>query len=623
MTMRRVLLLLLATALTTGMAGSAELQPLPAVSSDAVPEEMRAQLEEQVLLVQGLLGEPDSDPLELAEAFGSLGKTFNFLDLTGVARVAWSNAAAIAPEDPRWHYYLGVLDRLEGRLPEAIERLERVVELRPDNLPALIRLGRTHLVSGEPDKAAEYFGAVLELEPGSSAALYGLGRTAAAAGRTDEALELLQEALVGQPEGSVVHYDLGMVYRRQGELELAGQQLARNRGVAVTFPDPWAAQLIPGAPSAHFHVWVALDALRAGDLTSAVEDLERARDLEPASPWIRYNLARAYERGGNTAQAREELKVALALDSDYRDAHFGLAQILAASGDFEAAVRHFERAREIDPLDRAAHLELAVALSRLDQTARALSEISALIEDAPNYAPARLARATLLAQMGRVAEAGAAAEEILGADASPAERAEAHLLLARLHQGSGSGEAERHYRQALDLDPTSEGAGLSLAMLLGRQGRFADAAVEFNRLVAANPDNADYRIGQTMALLLGQDYDSAAAALESAHADLPGRDEVSLLLARFLATCPDDALRSGERALQLAMGGPGSPQTLDRVETLAMALAELGRFEEAIGIQRQVVAQLTENGLPVEQSRRYLTSYEAGRPIRAPWLGGG
>ena len=56
-------------------------------------------------------------------------------------------------------------------------------------------------------------------------------------------------------------------------------------------------------------------------------------------------------------------------------------------------------------------------------------------------------------------------------------------------------------------------------------------------------------------------------------------------------------------------------------ETLAMALAEVGRFEEAVLVQRQVLTEIEPRGdtSQLAKARRWLESYEAGRAVRAPW----
>ena len=61
--------------------------------------------------------------------------------------------------------------------------------------------------------------------------------------------------------------------------------------------------------------------------------------------------------------------------------------------------------------------------------------------------------------------------------------------------------------------------------------------------------------------------------------------------------------------------------TLEHAETLAMALAEMGRFDEAIELQTRVVTESERRGQSAVASRasRRLESYQRGEPYRSPW----
>ena len=88
-------------------------------------------------------------------------------------------------------------------------------------------------------------------------------------------------------------------------------------------------------------------------------------------------------------------------------------------------------------------------------------------------------------------------------------------------------------------------------------------------------------------------------------------------LARFLATCPDDSVRNGieaiSRAEQLNVLLSGQdPHTLD---ILAMAYAEVGRFDDAIATAQR--AQQTANAMQLDKLKQEidqrLTMYRDGR----------
>ena len=99
-----------------------------------------------------------------------------------------------------------------------------------------------------------------------------------------------------------------------------------------------------------------------------------------------------------------------------------------------------------------------------------------------------------------------------------------------------------------------------------------------------------------------------------------GKHTVGNNLAWLLATHPNDSLRNGAEALELATAvvaatGGENPQTLD---TLAAAQAETGDLPAAIGtIGRAIaIARAARAGAVVEQLGERLESYRAGRPFR-------
>jgi protein O-mannosyl-transferase len=91
-------------------------------------------------------------------------------------------------------------------------------------------------------------------------------------------------------------------------------------------------------------------------------------------------------------------------------------------------------------------------------------------------------------------------------------------------------------------------------------------------------------------------------------------------LAWTLATLPDAALRNGAEAVALAQHAvelsDGQQPTL--FGTLAAALAEQGRFSDAIAVAEQAVklAKAQGNTEAVDLFRAHLKQYRDGRPYR-------
>ena len=89
-------------------------------------------------------------------------------------------------------------------------------------------------------------------------------------------------------------------------------------------------------------------------------------------------------------------------------------------------------------------------------------------------------------------------------------------------------------------------------------------------------------------------------------------------LARLLSTCPDDKLRDGKRALELArnaieLTGGKDASALD---ALAAACAETGDFARAVELQKKALADAAFEKEHGASARERLKRYEQKRPWR-------
>jgi hypothetical protein len=94
-----------------------------------------------------------------------------------------------------------------------------------------------------------------------------------------------------------------------------------------------------------------------------------------------------------------------------------------------------------------------------------------------------------------------------------------------------------------------------------------------------------------------------------------------MALARLLVASPDPKVRDGARGLKMSQELYAAWANINRTDLLAVALAENGRFAEAIEKQRPVVAECDDVGGPQLRRRleRALHALEAKQPYREPW----
>jgi tetratricopeptide (TPR) repeat protein len=207
-----------------------------------------------------------------------------------------------------------------------------------------------------------------------------------------------------------------------------------------------------------------------------------------------------------------------------------------------------------------------------------------------NNALAHLNLGEALQEQQRSAEALAHYQEVL--KLSPARR-EAYNNIARIYTDEGRpGEALEYSRTAVRLNPRSPSLHTSLGIVLSELKRFDEAQAEFSEALRLDGGNVPAHF-MTARTYLKQGNDAAAlpqlrAALQLAPDDF----QIVIFTARVLASDPDPQVRDANGALALTeqarkIAGDAHPLVLD---TLAMALAEAGRFSEAAQAEQQAVA---------------------------------
>lgn len=592
--------------------------PRPDLQSadDAVRDQVEAALEQLELLTQ-----PEVSARSLAEAYAQLGRLGLLYELLEMASAAFTNAHSLEPDRDEWLYYLAVVSESQGDVEAAVVRLEELLERAPNDVAALIRLGRLEFERRQIEAARSAFSAALESSPESAAALDGRAQIAQLQGDLETAVKLYLEVLDQQPRASAVRYRLAMAYRDLGNLEQARRLLAESGSTPVTFPDPRMTEVEKLAVGPGVHMVRGNTAFVRRDYAAAAAHYQRAVAADPADLQARRALASALTRLGQLEQAMSMYKQILGEHPGDPVAHYNLGTIYAERGDVDVAITHLEAASQASPEYLDAHLNLALALEEAGRLAEAATHATRAAALDPQDLGVRLQLARLLYRTGRVDQASAEAREILTLDP---ENSGAHLVLGI--QASERGDlssAIPHLEAATGGDDdVAVQAAHRLGMLLGQAGRYPEAATAFGRAAALTPEDPELRFAQATALMLAQREQRALEVLEDAVREFPHSHSLKHALARLLATATADQVRDGHRALELAGQVFEAQPSIDHAETVAMALATLGRFEEAAGWQLRVIGRARAGAqtqrMPALEDR--LRSYREREPVRSPWL---
>lgn len=610
-----------------------ELLPIEEPTIDGMDASVQDQLRGAWTELRQMSADPSQDLELLAEAYSGIGQIYLAYDLVTPAAAALENALRLTPQDWRSRYLLGSLQQNEGRLQEAADLLADVVIEDPvaeagpstvERVAAWIRLGNVRLDLDDPEAATAAFSAALELDSASPAASAGLGKSAALRGDATAAVRYFERALELQPEATALHYPLAIALRELGQMDAARQQLAARGNVEAAFPDPVAQAVLSLASGSGVHLMFGNRALRQGKVELAIERYRRALDINPRSPEAHRALAAAHEHLGHRQEAVEHYSSALALAPDNPASHYNLGTILVEQGDDEQAMRHFQAALRLAPDYDNARFNLAAVLARNGRYGEALPHYEVLLSREGSDHAIRFYAAHTLQNLGQHDRANALLRQLLQEDG---DRPRARLALARGLLATGDVDAARQQLELLLETPSLPSeqllAGyLELARLQAQQRHWDAAVTSFDQALQLDNGNPSAHFGRAMALLLAERYGAASEALETANRTLPEDRELRHLLARFLATCPVRDLRHGQRALEMAFDLLQQQPRLDIAQTVGMALAEQGRFDEAVVWQERLLAQAQQAQAVelVPQLQEDLRRYRLGHAVVAPWL---
>ena len=423
------------------------------------------------------------------------------------------------------------------------------------------------------------------LAPAEARWPYYLGHLYKLRGEAAKSASSFERALAAQPNDVATLVWLGNEY------------LEDNRPEAAEPVFKKALSLQPQSAAAYSGL--GRTALARKSYSDAVAALEHALELSPKASALEYPLALAYRGLGQTDKAEAHVrqrgdKEAVPVDP-WMDDLRGMVRSAVAfenrglraldSGDYVAAERDFRQALIFAPDNPALRHELATALIVAGKTKEAFDEFTEITRRSPGYARAHYSLGVLLVSQGRLKE------------------------------------AVDRFGVAVKADPEYAGAELQLAEALRRTGRASEALPHYSRAIELDPAAAEAHLGYAMALARLNRYREARESLIEAGRAHPDQPALAQALARLLAAAPDDRVRDGRQALEIVQGLMKKPHDIDVYEAMAMTLAELGQYDQAIQWQQGAIAAAGRSGRPDLGARfaENLKLFEDHRPCRSPW----
>ena len=158
---------------------------------------------------------------KLSRAYLTLAQVYSYQQRFSDSTTALTNALEVNPDDTeariRLGYFLGAPQQmLVPDLSASKRQFEKVLELEPNNLEAMLQLGLAEFRLGEADKAAERFENIIQNYRRHSGAYYYLGVYHLRHGAPEKAVENFKESLRLKPRDPETLWNLWTAYTKLG-----------------------------------------------------------------------------------------------------------------------------------------------------------------------------------------------------------------------------------------------------------------------------------------------------------------------------------------------------------------------------------------------------------------------
>jgi tetratricopeptide (TPR) repeat protein len=530
------------------------------------------------------------------------------------AKAAFEKAEALTPENFQATEQLIELDILTKDLSKAHERVQKLIEQKPDFAGGHFLLGRIYAIEGAWARAQAELLKTIDLDASLSRAYDLLISTYVASGNLPEAINRLEAKLAKKPDDQSSLLSLAVIYEKTSAFPKAREAyeklLALNpdfvpalNNLAVLFTDQFnqldkaeefarkARTLRPDDPSvADTLGWILY---KRADYNQAMALFSESARKMPDSPEVQFHLGMASYMMGKTEEARTALQKAVASPSDFsgkEEARKRLALLGSDSGKpAQLSAQELEALVKAQPNDLVTKVRLGEAYEAEGAFPKAATTYEEALKLNPKHAPAMLKLAQL--NLGPLPNAAKALDLAKKARAITPNDPKVSEILGRASYQTGSISfaysllLESSRQPAVDAGTLRDFAWAAYSI-----GKITQAQETIQRLVKEAPDSpeaGDARNFLAMTALAETGKDLAAAEPE---------------VQKILAAKPDYLpARMVLAALQTQRG--------DSKAAEATYAAIVGKFPEFAPAQKQLAAIYL--GTPSNRDKAYSMAMKA------------
>jgi tetratricopeptide (TPR) repeat protein len=274
----------------------------------------------------------------------------------------------------------------------------------------------------------------------------------------------------------------------------------------------------------------------------------------------------------------------------------------------------FEYALQVSENNAVAENSYGCALFEAGRDSEAVLHLSNAVRISPIFSEARNNLGKVFLKQGKLNEAIACFNELINRKKDSAEVN--YNLAVALSIQKKYDAAAKYFARTLVLDPKYLDVHSKMGAVLLAAGRADEAIPHLNEALQINPEQVEVYVKLGTAYTLFGKYELAIQNWTRAVELEPNNAGVLNNLAWLLATVSDASARKADKAIEFAtraceLTGYNDPEQLD---TLAVAYAAAGRFDDALAKAKQAVniAKVRSQDKLVSEIQSRIELYQAG-----------
>lgn len=341
----RTIFLFLWVFLLTSCSGDSEETLQPPLLSSTMHNSLPAPLRERLDEVLASITQAPED----AEKRHLLGVVYQAHGMDRPAAVAFEQAVLLDPQKTRSWYHLARLRSRLGDLEGAVDSMNRCLALDGSHAPSSWYRAQWLFELGRLEEAAEDFQRVIDLAPKEPAGTEGLARLLLASEKPQEAASLLEALLSRDQHATHARYLLGTAYRWLGRTSDAARLLAAGAETPSTIPDTWNDEVHAAAVGYKAIMDAAVAWGLGGKGEKAVPLLLVLHQQYPGDMGVLEKLVAASLQAGQVDQALEIVRDELAQRPEHHRSWFLLALAQEKAGHLDKALTAIAASLERHP----------------------------------------------------------------------------------------------------------------------------------------------------------------------------------------------------------------------------------------------------------------------------------